>query len=61
MAANPSVANLTLILDVQQTVSESSRLKLTSLLRRIAALLDRVFEMAFGDDEEMVANSLRGL
>lgn len=61
MAANPSVANLTLILDAQQTVSGSIRLKPTSLLQRIAALLDRVFEMAFGDDVEIVANSLRGL
>jgi hypothetical protein len=61
MAANPSIANLSSILDAQQTVSEGSKLKKMSLLQRIGAQLDRVFETAFGDDEETTANSLRGL
>jgi len=56
MAANPSIANLSLIQDAQQTVSESSRLKPTSLLERAEEILRK----AFGDDEETTANSLRG-
>jgi len=56
MSADPSIANLSLILDAQQTASESRQLRLTSVLQRIEALLSR----AFGDDEQTVANSLRG-
>ena len=56
MSANPSIDNLSLILDAQQTASESRQLRLTSVLQRIEALLSR----AFGDDEQTVANSLRG-
>ena len=56
MSANPSIDNLSLVLDAQQTASESRQLRLTSLLQRIEALLSR----AFGDDEQTIANSLRG-
>ncbi|HXZ42230.1 MAG TPA: hypothetical protein VEG68_15900 [Terriglobales bacterium] len=56
MAANSIVAP-NLIPDAQQTVSETSKLKLSSLLERIEAVLGK----AFGDDEETTANSLRGL
>lgn len=56
MAANPAIANHNLILDAQQAVTEVSKLKPTSLLQRIEVLLRK----AFGDDEETIANSLRG-
>jgi len=56
MSANPSIDNLSLMLDAQQTASESRQLRLTSLLQRIEVLLSR----AFGDDEQTIANSLRG-
>jgi hypothetical protein len=55
MATNPSVANLTLILDAPQTVSESSEPKPTSLFQKFEAFFDR----AFGDDEQTIANSIR--
>jgi hypothetical protein len=57
MAANPSIAYTNLIPDSEQTVSETSRPKLTSLLQRI----EEVLRKAFGDDEETIKNSLRGL
>jgi hypothetical protein len=56
MAANPTIANPNLIPDAQHTASESRQLRLTSLLQRIEVLLSR----AFGDDEQTIANSLRG-
>jgi len=57
--ANPSVANPNLIPDTQrqQSVSKTSELKPTTLLERGEEALRR----AFGDDEETIANSLRGL
>jgi len=57
MAANPTIANPNLIPDAQQTASESCQRRLRSLLQRIDVLLSR----AFGDDEQTIANSLRGL
>jgi hypothetical protein len=57
MAANPSMANPNLIPDTQQIVSNTSELKTTTLLERCEEALRR----AFGDDEEAIANSLRGL
>jgi hypothetical protein len=57
MAANPSVANPNSISDTEQAISESSKLKLTSLLERCEEVLCK----AFGDDQETIANSLRGL
>jgi hypothetical protein len=57
MAANPSMANPNLIPDTQQTVSNTSELKTTTLLERCEEALLR----AFGDDEETIVNSLRGL
>jgi hypothetical protein len=56
MAANPIVTP-NLIRDTEQTVSETTKLKTGSLFRRIEAVLEK----AFGDDEETIANSLRGL
>jgi hypothetical protein len=44
MAATPTVSNPKLSLDVRQTVSETSELKLTGLRQRIEALLREVFE-----------------
>jgi hypothetical protein len=56
MAANPSIANPSLIPDTEQAVSESSKPKLESLLERS----EEVLRKAFGDDEQTIANSLRG-
>jgi hypothetical protein len=56
MTANPSIANPTLIPDTQQTVSEASRLKPLSLVQRVEEALRK----AFGNDEEIIASSLRG-
>jgi len=56
MAANPTIANLNSIPDAQQIISETSEPKPTSLLARIEEGLRR----AFGDDEQTIANSLRG-
>ena len=57
MAANPAIANPNSIPDAQQAVSEVSKPEPTSLLQRLEVLLRK----AFGDDEETIANSLRGL
>jgi hypothetical protein len=57
MAANPSIANLRVIPNVLQIGTETSELKPTSLLQRIEVVLRK----AFGEDEETIANSLRGL
>jgi len=57
MAANPNIANPTLIPHSEQAVSEGSKPKLKTLLERSEEMLRR----AFGDDEKTVANSLRGL
>jgi len=56
MAANPMVSP-NLIPDAEQTVSETSRSKLLSLLERS----EEVLRKAFGDNEQTIANSLRGL
>jgi len=56
MAANPSIANLNLIATAEQTFSEPSKLKPTSLLERCEEVLDK----AFGGNEETIANCLRG-
>jgi hypothetical protein len=57
MAANPTIANLNSIPDVQQIVAETSEPKPTSLLERS----EEVLRKAFGGDEQTIANSLRGL
>ncbi len=57
MAANPSIANPSLISGTEQAVSESSKQKLGTLLERS----EEVLRKAFGDDQETIANSLRGL
>lgn len=57
MAANPSIANPSLIPDSEQAVSESSKPKQRTLLERSEEMLRK----AFGEDEETIANSLRGL
>lgn len=57
MIANPSVAHPNLIPDTQQTVSKTSEPKPTTLLERGEEALRK----AFGDDEDTIANSLRGL
>jgi hypothetical protein len=55
MAANPSVAILNQIPETEQAVSNDE--KLMSLLKRIEAALCKYF----GEDEETILNSLRGL
>jgi hypothetical protein len=55
MAANPSVAILNQIPEKEQAVSNDE--KLMSLLKRIEAALCKYF----GEDEETILNSLRGL
>jgi hypothetical protein len=57
MAANPSIANPSLIPDTEQAISGSGKTKLETLLERIEAALCRYF----GEDEETILNSLRGL
>lgn len=57
MAANPSIANPSLIPDTEQTVSESGKPKLETLLEGS----EEVLRKAFGDDEQTIANALRGL
>jgi hypothetical protein len=57
METDASVANLNFIPDSEQSVSDTSKPKVTSLLERSEAVLRR----AFGDNEETIANSLRGL
>jgi hypothetical protein len=57
MAANPSIANPSLIPDTEQTVLARDEVRPTTLLQRSEELLRK----AFGDNEETIANSLRGL
>ena len=57
MTTNATIAGLDLTLDAQQIVSEISKLKPTSLLERC----EELFRKAFGEDEETIANSIRGL
>jgi hypothetical protein len=57
MAANLSIANPSFVPDTARAVEESSKPKLKSLLERS----EEVLRKAFGDDEETIANSLRGL
>jgi len=55
MAVNPSITIPNLIPSSQQ--AETRKLSPMRLLQRVEALLDK----AFGDTEENIANSLRGL
>jgi hypothetical protein len=55
MAANPSITIPNLIPSSEQ--AETGKVNPMRLLQRIEALLDK----AFGDTEENIANSLRGL
>jgi hypothetical protein len=55
MGANPSIADLNLIPETEQAVSNDKRQ--TSLLERA----EEVLRKSFGDDEQTIANSLRGL
>jgi hypothetical protein len=57
MAANPSIANAGLNADSRRTVAEKDKSKLEILLERS----EEVLRKALGDDEETIANSLRGL
>jgi hypothetical protein len=45
----------------RQAVPETYEEKPSRLFQRIEALIDRAFELAFGDDEKTILNSLRGL
>jgi hypothetical protein len=57
MAANPSIANPNFIPFVEQTDSEDRNLTQTTVLEHAEEILRK----AFGDTEETIANSLRGL
>lgn len=58
MAANPSIANPRLIPEPEQAAPETVKpKKLETLLERS----EEVLRKAFGDDEQTIANSLRGL
>jgi hypothetical protein len=57
MATNPTIAHSSFIHDAERTISESKKPKLETLLERS----EEVLRKAFGDDEETIANSLRGL
>lgn len=56
MAAKPIVTP-NLIPDTQQTVSQTGKPKLESLLER----MEEVLRKALGDDEDTIRNSLGGL
>jgi len=55
MAADPSVANLNLIPEAERAASKDN--KLAILLERA----EEVLRKSFGEDEQTIANSLRGL
>jgi hypothetical protein len=57
MAANAKIAYPSFVPDPEQAVSASRTQKLVSLLKRIEAALCKYF----GEDEETIVNSLRGL
>jgi hypothetical protein len=57
MAFNPTIVKLDSIPDAQPIASETWQPKTTNLLQVIEELLCK----AFGNDEETIANSLRGL
>jgi hypothetical protein len=57
MAANPSIGNPILISNAQRSVPEDNTLQPSTLLERT----EEVLRKAFGDDDETIANSLRGL
>jgi hypothetical protein len=57
MAFNPTIVTRDSIPDAQPIVSETWQPKTTNLLQVIEELLSK----AFGNDEETIANSLRGL
>jgi len=57
MAANPSIANPGCIPDVEPIASEVKSVEPTTVLEHSEDILRK----AFGDTEENIANSLRGL
>ena len=61
MAANQSIPIPGVIVNEQPFRPETCQPKPASLGRRIEALIDKVFEYAFGDDEKTILNSLHGL
>lgn len=61
MAANPSISVPSGIVNAQPLRSETCEPKPARLWQQIEALIDKVFEKAFGDDEKTIRNSLRGL
>jgi len=56
MTTNATIADLDLTPNALPIVSETSKLKLTSWLERCEEMLRK----AFGEDEETIANSIRG-
>jgi hypothetical protein len=54
---NSTIANSSLIPDIEQTVSVGGKEKLGTMLARMEAALRKYF----GEDEETILNSLRGL
>jgi hypothetical protein len=54
---NSTIANPSLIPDIEQTVSVTGKERLETMLARIEAALCRYF----GEDEETVLKTLRGL
>jgi hypothetical protein len=61
MAANQSIPIPGVIVNEQPLRSETCQPKPASWGGRIEALIDKVFEYAFGDDEKTILNSLHGL
>jgi len=57
MAANPSIANPGCIPDVEPIASEVRNVEPTTVLEHSEEILRK----AFGDTEETIASSLRGL
>ncbi len=57
MVPHPAVANPILIPQVKQTITQGSELKPKTWLQRLELILQR----ALGEDEEVIASSLRGL
>lgn len=61
MAANQSIPIPGVIVNEQPLRSETCQPKPASWGGRIEALIDKVFEYAFGNDEKTILNSLHGL
>lgn len=57
MVPHSAVADAPLIPQVKQTVTQGSEVKPKRWLQRLELILRR----AFGEDEEIIASSLRGL